>query len=129
MKDSFEEAPKDGETPDPNATPTTVPVATIDPNLIGLWEFRYSVYKGATATAKDTGHSIVFRFYDNGSATNVIDNTETTGLQFSQRGSTLTLTLYGETMFTLIYDGTYIVWEQEVNDDYADLYFEKTTAK
>ena len=118
--------PDNGETPDPNATPTPVPVTTIDPNLIGLWEFKYSTYKGTTATAKDTGRSIVFRFYDNGSATNVIDNTETTGLQFSLRGSALILTLYGETMFTLIYDGTNIIWEQEVNGDYADLYFEKT---
>ena len=122
------QSPDSGETPDPNATPTVVPAATIDPNLIGLWEFKYCTYKGATSTAKDTGHSIVFRFYSNGSATNVIDNTETTGLQFSTHGSTLTLTLYGETMFTLIYDGTNIIWEQAAFGDYADLYFEKTGA-
>ena len=120
--------PDNGETPDPNATVSPTPVSTADPNLIGLWEFTKSTYKGATTAAKDTDHSIVIRFYDdkNRSATVVIDKTETTGLQYNLHGATLTLTLYGETMFTFIYDGTYIVWEQEVDGDYDDLYFEKT---
>lgn len=121
------ETPASGETPDPSATADgSAPAATVDPNLIGLWEFVRSSYKGATVSAKDTGHSVVIRFYEkNSSATVVIDNTETTGLVYALRGSTLTLTLYGETMFTFIYDGTNIIWEQEAFGDDADLYFEK----
>lgn len=115
------------QTPDASGSPDgTAAPATIDPNLVGLWTFTHSTYKGTSISAKDAGHSVVIRFYDNGSATIVIDNTETTGLQFTLRGATLTLTLYGETMFTLIYDGTYIIWEQEVFGDYDDLFFEKT---
>ena len=119
-----EESPDSHATQDPNAT--EVPQNKIDPYLIGLWSFVYSTYKGATTVAKDTGHSIVIRFYDEGSATIVYDNEETTGLRYTLVGATLTLTIYGEPYMTMFYDGTHVIWEvPNVFDDYDDIYFER----
>ena len=50
----------------------------------------------------------------------------TQGVQWKLNGTTLTLTLYGETILTLIYDGTYLTYEVEVFDDVDRLILEKT---
>lgn len=110
-------------TPDPNATPTPQP--TIDPNLVGLWSYAYSTYKGATSTAKETGHTIDIRFFADGSAATEFDGESTTGLKFSIDGATVTVTVYGITWLTLLYDGTHLIWEQQVNGDYVDSIFER----
>ena len=112
------------DTPDPNATP--LPEATPDPYLIGLWSYTHSTYKGATSTAKETGHAIDIRFFKDGSAATEFDGESITGLKYTLRGAQLTITVSGATWLTLLYDGTYLIWEQEVNGDYDNIYFERT---
>ena len=36
------------------------------------------------------------------------------------------MTLYGETILTLVYDGTYLILEQEVDGAVDEMIFEKT---
>ena len=120
--------PKPGETTNPSVTPTP------DPYLIGRWEFKRARYKGKEGPASDMNVVIRVRLFDNGSAeinmyeksTTVDPPQDTQGVQWRIVGSTLTLTLYGETMLTLVYDGTYLTYEQkDVFGDTCDLILEK----
>ena len=127
-------------TPDPNATATAS--ASIDPSvsptpdpyLIGNWEFKRSRHKGREVPASETGQRMIFWLFDNGSAelniyqiSTVSDPPQNTqGVQWRMDGATLIMTLYGETMLTLQYDGTYLILEQEVpGSGTVDMIFEK----
>ena len=127
-------------TPDPNATvtanasidPSVSP--TPDPYLIGNWEFKRSRHKGREVPASETGQRMIFWLFDNGSAelniyqiSTVSDPPQNTqGVQWRMDGATLIMTLYGETMLTLQYDGTYLILEQEVpGSGTVDMIFEK----
>ena len=113
---------------DPSVTPTP------DPYLIGTWEFKRSRYKGKEVPASETGQRMVFWLFSNGSAEmNIYSTTSggdppqnTQGVQWRIVGATLTMTLYGETILTLQYDGTYLILEQEVFGDTDSMIFEKT---
>ena len=123
-------------TPDPNASIDPSVTPTPDPYLYGRWEFKRSRYKGQEVPASETKQRILIWLFANGSAemniyqkSTVVDPPQDTqGVQWRIVGSTLTLTLYGETIMTLVYDGTYLILEQEVNDTVADIIFEKTGA-
>lgn len=124
--------------PTPEATPETSlepgVTPTPDPYLVGRWEFKRVRYKGSEAPAADSNSVIMLWLYANGSAEmNIYEKSEITdppkntqGVQWRVNGSTLTLTLYGETIMTLIYDGTYLILEEAVFDDTADIILEKT---
>ena len=127
-------------TPDPNATATAnASIApsvspTPDPYLIGNWEFKRSRHKGREVPASETGQRMIFWLFDNGSAelniyqiSTVSDPPQNTqGVQWRMDGATLIMTLYGETMLTLQYDGTYLILEQEVpGSGTVDMIFEK----
>ena len=133
-------------TPDPNATATANASATAgasidpsvsptpDPYLIGNWEFKRSRHKGREVPASETGQRMIFWLFDNGSAelniyqiSTVSDPPQNTqGVQWRMDGATLIMTLYGETMLTLQYDGTYLILEQEVpGSGTVDMIFEK----
>lgn len=121
------------QTPDPNATVNPAVTPTPDPYLYGRWEFKRSRYKGKEVPASETGRKMTIRLFDNGSAEMNIYKIgdgdppqDTQGVQWRINGATLTLTLYGETIMKLVYDGTYLIYEVDVYGDTDDLIFEKT---
>lgn len=119
-------------TPDGTVNPSVT--ATPDPHLVGTWEFKRSRYKGIETPASETGWVMTLRIFDNGSAeaniykkSTITDPPEATqGVQWRIDGATVTLTLYGETIWTLLYDGTYLIYEQPVFDGTDDFIFERT---
>lgn len=120
-------------TPDPNSTIDPSVTPTPDPYLYGRWEFKRSRYKGKEVPASETGRRMTLRLFNNGSAEMNIYKIgdgdppqDTQGVQWKIVGSKLTLTLYGETIMELLYDGTFLVYEVEVYGDTDDLIFEKT---
>ena len=121
-------------TPDPNASIDPSVTPTPDPYLYGRWEFKRSRYKGQEVPASETKQRILIWLFANGSAEmNIYEISATSdppentqGVQWKLNGTTLTLTLYGETILTLIYDGTYLTYEVEVFDDVDRLILEKT---
>ncbi len=120
------ETPAPGTTTDPSVTPTP------DPYLYGRWEFKRSRYKGNEVPASETGRKMTLRLFDNGSAEMNIYKIgegdppqDTQGVQWRISGATLTLTLYGETIMVLAYDGTYLIYEIDVDGTPDDLIFEK----
>ena len=125
--------PGTSDTPDPNSTIDPSVTPTPDPYLYGRWEFKRSRYKGKEVPASETGRRMTLRLFNNGSAEMNIYKIgdgdppqDTQGVQWKIVGSKLTLTLYGETIMELLYDGTFLVYEVEVYGDTDDLIFEKT---
>ena len=131
-------------TPDPDATPgedeTSTPEITLEPGatptlspdakkLVGRWEFTRSLYKGKEIPASETKQTIVFWLFDNGSAEMNVNKQDknTQAIQWRLKDSVLTLTLYGETVMELQFDGTYLILEQNVfgADDIDYILFEK----
>ncbi len=121
-------------TKDPNSTEDPSVTPTPDPYLMGKWEFRRSRYKGKEISVSETKQRMLLWLFSNGSAEmNIYEVSATTdppentqGVQWRIVGSTLTMTLYGETMLVLHYDGTYLILEQEVDGAIDELIFEKT---
>ena len=123
-----------GATKNPNSTEDPSVTPTPDPYLIGKWEFKRGRYKGKELAVTETNQRMLLWLFSNGSAEmNIYEisaNTDppqnTQGVQWRMDGATMTLTLYGETIMVLKYDGTYLVMEQEVFDSTFDFIFEKT---
>ncbi len=121
-------------TPDPSASGDPLITPTPDPYLIGKWEFKRSRINHTEVPASDTGWRMILWLFSNGSAeANIyqIGNQDppqnTQALQWRIVGATLTMTLYGETIYTLQYDGTYLILEQKLdNGDVDSMIFEKT---
>lgn len=125
--------PGTSDTPDPNSSIDPSVTPTPDPYLYGRWEFKRSRYKGKEVAASETGWKKTIRLFDNGSAEMNIYKIsassdppqDTQGVQWKITDSKLTLTLYGEVIMTLKYDGTYLIEEQDVFDDTVDMIYEK----
>lgn len=123
-----------GATPNPSASGDPSVTPTPDPYLIGRWEFKRSRINHTEVPASDTGWRMVFWLFSNGSAeANIyrLNNPDppqnTQALQWRIVGATLTMTLYGEMIYTLQYDGTYLILEQDTGNGSTDsMIFEKT---
>lgn len=120
--------PDAGSTQNPSVTPTP------DPYLFGKWEFKRSRYKGKELSVSETKQRMILWLFSNGSAEmNIYEISATSdppentkAVQWRITGSKLTMTLYGETILTLVYDGTYLILEQEVDGAVDEMIFEKT---
>ena len=92
-------------------------------DLAGEWKLSKATAAGQTLSAeqiKEQGLEMSFRFNADGTATMISNGTPTNGLSWKVEGSELTLSVGSYDVFTLSYDGEYLVLSIG-----AKLYFEK----
>ena len=91
--------------------------------LAGEWKLSKATAAGQTLSAeqiKEQGLDMSFQFNADGSASMTSNGTTTDGLSWKVEGGELTLSVYSYDVFTLSYDGEYLVLSIGAN-----LYFEK----
>ena len=106
-----------------NPAATAAPVSGDAADIPGTWNLTQAVVEGMTIPISMLGYEMAFVLNADGTAAMLYDGETTEGLNWALNGSTITLSVYGMSLYDFEYTGTSLILHE--TESGVDMVFEK----